>query len=79
LHFFIIGEFYSTIAEGIKYLEAEAHGAVTTIFTGDMSRQITSEYYYSGGGELFPVTYLKSALEAIDLIIEQGEGDGGGI
>ncbi|MGO6898006.1 ferritin-like protein, partial [Rhizobium ruizarguesonis] len=79
LHFFSIGEFYSTIAEGIKYLEAEAHGAGTTIFTGDRSRQITSEYYYSGGGELFPVTDLKSALEAIDLIIEQGEGDGGGI
>ncbi|MGO7624626.1 ferritin-like domain-containing protein, partial [Rhizobium ruizarguesonis] len=43
------------------------------------SRQITSEYYYSGGGELFPVTDLKSALEAIELIMEQGEGDGGGI
>ncbi|MGO8557617.1 ferritin-like domain-containing protein, partial [Rhizobium ruizarguesonis] len=57
----------------IKYLEAEAHGAGTTIFTGDRSRQITSEDYYSGGGELFTVTDLKSALEAIDLIIEQGE------
>ncbi|MBX5270307.1 hypothetical protein HJB99_16805 [Rhizobium sp. NLR17b] len=78
-HFYSIGEFYSTIEEGIKYLEAEAHGAGTTIFTGDRSRQITSEYYYSGGGELFPVTDLKSALEAIELIIEQGEGDGGGI
>lgn len=79
LHFYSIGEFYSTITEGIKYLEAEARRAGTTIFTGDTSRQITSEYYYSAGGELFPVTDLKSALEAIELIIEQGEGDGGGI
>lgn len=79
LHFYSIGEFYSTIAEGIEYLESEAHRAGTTIFTGDRSRQITSEYYYSGGGELFPVTDLKSALEAIELVIEQGEGDGGGI
>ena len=79
LHFFSIGEFYSAIAEGIKYLEAEAQGAGRTIFTGDSSRQITSEYYYSGGGELFPVTDLKTALDAIELIIEQGEGDGGGI
>ncbi|AJD44394.1 ferritin-like protein (plasmid) [Rhizobium gallicum bv. gallicum R602sp] len=79
LHFYSIGEFYSTIAEGIKYLEAEAHRVGTTIFTGDRSRQITSEYYYSGGGELFAVTDLKSALEATELIIEQGEGDGGGI
>ena len=78
-HFYSIGEFYETILEGIKYLEAEAHEAGTTIFSGDKSRQITSEYYYSGGAELFPVTDLKSALEAIELIIEQGEGDGGGI
>ncbi|NKQ71762.1 hypothetical protein C3Y89_15585 [Rhizobium sp. UPM1132] len=79
LHFYSIGEFYSAIADGIKYLEAEARRAGTTIFIGDKFRQITSEYYYSGGGELFPVTDLKSALEAIELIMEQGEGDGGGI
>jgi hypothetical protein len=79
LYFYSIGEFYAAIVEGIKYLEAEAHRAGTSIFTGDRSRQITSEYYYSGGGELFPVTDLKSALEAIELVIEQGEGDGGGI
>ena len=79
LHFYSIGEFYSAIAEGIEYLEAQAHRQGTTIFTGDRSRQITPEYYYSGGGTLFPVTDRKSALEAIALIIEQGEGDGGGI
>lgn len=79
LHFYSIGEFYAAIVEGIKELEEKAKREGQTIFTGDRSRQITSEYYYSGGGELFPVFDLKSALDALELIIEQGEGDGGGI
>ncbi|MGG7519516.1 ferritin-like domain-containing protein [Allorhizobium undicola] len=79
LHFYSIGEFYTVISEGIRFLEEEARKAKTTIFTGDPALQITPEYYYSGGGNLIAVTDLDSALEAIDLIIEQGEGDGGGI
>lgn len=79
LHFYSIGEFYQAIAEGFAHLEREAHKHGKTIFTGDVSRQITAEYYYSGGGELFSVTDIKTAGRAIELIIEQGEGDGGGI
>ena len=33
----------------------------TTLFSGDPARQVTPEYYYSGGGELIPVTDLDSA------------------
>ena len=44
------------------------------IFIGDRKRQITSEYYYGGGGELFPVVCLKTANNAIDEIVDQGEG-----
>ncbi|MGF9567096.1 ferritin-like protein [Neorhizobium sp. JUb45] len=76
LHFYSIGEFYSYIAEGIKDLEEQARQSGKTIFTGDRSRQITSEYYYSGGGELFPVYDLETALDAIELVTEQGEGEG---
>ena len=40
---------------------------------------MTPDYYYSGGGEVIPVTGLASAQAAIRLISEQGEGIGGGI
>ncbi|HAT50896.1 MAG: ferritin-like protein [Nitrospirae bacterium] len=69
-----IGEFYNAIKESFIRLEAEAQAKGSTIFTGDPAFQITSEYYYSGGGKLFPVTNLDSAVQAIDLVIEQGEG-----
>jgi hypothetical protein len=70
-HFFSIGEFYKAIEAGLKRLHAEMGDA---LFCGDPARQITPEYYYSGGGELIAVTDLDSALAALDLIAEQGEG-----
>lgn len=79
MHFYSIGEFYMAIVCSLKEFEAKAQREGGTIFTGDISRQVTSEYYYSGGGELLPVFNLKTALDALELIIEQGEGDGGGI
>lgn len=77
LGFYSIGEFYAFIIDGIERLEAEARAKGGTIFTGDPARQITSEYYYSGGGHLAPVIDLASARAALDLVIEQGEGAGG--
>jgi hypothetical protein len=74
LHYYSIGEFYAAIQRGIERLENEARLRGETIFTGKRERQVTSEYYYSGGGKLHPVTDLASALEAIRLITEQGEG-----
>lgn len=75
-HFYSIGEFYKAIEDGLVLLY-EQHG--DALFSGDPRRQVTSDYYYSGGGELFPVTNLASAKRAIRLISEQGEGIGGAI
>ncbi len=78
LHYWSIGEFYRAIEEGIDFLEGEAKEKGKTIFTDDpaqRAKQVTSEYYYSGGGKIIPVYDLKSAKAAIDLIIEQGEGE----
>ncbi len=79
MQYYSIGEFYAEIIRGVQYLHAQyaAHGK--ELFTGDPRRQVTPEYYYSGGGEVIPVTGLDSALAALRLIAEQGEGLGGGI
>lgn len=76
-HFYSIGEFYAYIGESLEKLTAEM--GESTLFNGDKSRQITPEYYYSGGGEIIPVYDLASAMEAIRTISEQGEGFDGGI
>jgi hypothetical protein len=75
LRYYSIGEFYASIEAGIRYLEERAQAENRTIFSGDRAWQVTSEYYYSGGGRLEPITDLKSALRGINLIIEQGEGE----
>lgn len=76
LTFYSIGEFYEEIRHGFENLHEQMGD---NLFSGDPRRQATSEYYYSGGGELFAVTDIKSAEAAIDLIAGQGEGLGGGI
>jgi hypothetical protein len=76
MQYYSIGEFYEEIARGLRYLHGE-YG--DKLFTGKPSDQVTPEYYYSGGGEVIPVTDLDSALAALSLIAEQGEGLGGGI
>jgi hypothetical protein len=74
--FYSIGEFYEEVRRGIDRLY-EKHG--DALFSGPVERQVTPEYYYSGGGEMVAVADLKSAREAIRLIAEQGEGLRGGI
>ena len=64
-----IGEFYTAIEQGLKRICTESDP-----FTGNPARQVTSEAYYGGGGELFAVTDLASALKAIREIMDQGEG-----
>jgi hypothetical protein len=76
LHFYSIGEFYDEIERGLKHLHAKLG---SKLFTGDLARQATSEYYYSGGGELLAVTDIDSALKALSLIIQQGEGSDPGM
>ena len=76
-HFYSIGEFYADIGHGLVALQDEL--GAKKLFSGDSTRQVTPDYYYSGGGEIVPVTDLASAQAAIRLISEQGEGIGGGI
>jgi hypothetical protein len=79
MHFYSIGEFYHEISRGLNLLHAERSKRGKKLFTGDPARQVTPEYYYSGGGEIIPVTDLASAQAALRLIMEQGEGYEGGI
>jgi hypothetical protein len=59
-----IGSFYRAIEGQIK-----AQGQA--IFVGDRARQVTHGF---PAAELFAVTDVDSAVKAIDLIVEQGEG-----
>ncbi len=79
LHFYSIGEFYKEISRGLAELDEKMQKEGKQLFRGDFKNQVTPEYYYSGGGELMTVTDLATAQEAIRLISEQGEGDGGAI
>lgn len=74
-----IGDFYAAIEIGLKALEAEAAQTGGTIFTGDPARQISRDYYYNSGGEVVRVGDLPSALEALEVIVDQGEGFESGI
>ncbi len=74
-----IGEFYEEIIRGINHLEDQARAEGKSIFTGDPARQVTPEYFYSGGGDVIKVTGRDTAVAALTLVAEQGEGLGGGI
>ncbi|HEY9803424.1 MAG TPA: ferritin-like protein [Leptolyngbyaceae cyanobacterium] len=69
--FYSIGLFYAEIIRGMYTLHKQMGNA---LFCGDRQKQITPEYYYSGGGDIIPVTDLKSAIRALKVIQEQGEG-----
>lgn len=79
MQFYSIGEFYEEISRGLQYLEEKYRAEGRELFTGDPARQVTAEYFYSGGGTPVRVTGLDSALEALAFIAGQGEGKGGGI
>lgn len=66
-----IGLFYAEIIRGMYALYREKGEA---LFCGDPQRQITPEYYYDGAGEIVVVTDLDSAIRALTIIQEQGEG-----
>jgi hypothetical protein len=69
-----IGDFYEAIEEGLKGLEGRGQKEGKTIFVPDDGFQITRDYYYNSGGEAFPVTDLDTALQALRIIVDQGEG-----
>jgi hypothetical protein len=68
---FTIGWFYQKIARALSDLEAKAHAAGKTLFTGDRARQVA---WPTAPGRLFRVTDLTTALWSIYEIIHQGEG-----
>ncbi|MGW2491528.1 ferritin-like domain-containing protein [Streptomyces sp. NPDC001606] len=81
-----IGQFYDLIRQGLTDLEKkqqQAHrdgtAAHSTIFTGPPERQVGPEDFYNSGGEAFAVTDLESALLAVEVISDQGEGTDGTI
>jgi hypothetical protein len=79
MQFYSIGEFYEEIIRGLQHLDEKYKAEGRELFTGDPERQVSAEYFYSGGGTPVCVTDLSSALAALSLIAGQGEGKGGGI
>ena len=73
--FYSIGLFYAEIIRGLNALYKEKG---PDLFCGDPQRQITPEYYYNGGGDIIPVTDLRSAIRALKVIQDQGEGSRSG-
>jgi len=67
-----IGQFYEAIEAGIRSLCHRLGEG--TVFCGDPARQVTSELSYGGGGRIIAVDSLATALEALEEIVEQGEG-----
>jgi hypothetical protein len=71
--FSTVGGLYRAIEEGFKRL-VERHGE-EWVFIGDHRSQARPETFR--WKELIPVHDLESALEAIDVVVEQGEGPRG--
>lgn len=68
-----IGEFYVWIEARLR-AAVDKHGE-PAVFCGDPSRQVPPEaFYYGGGGNVIPVHDLASAIQAMKLITDQGEG-----
>jgi rubrerythrin len=65
---------YETLAQFYEAIVAALARLGNEVFTGDPRRQVTKGYAGHGGGALFAVTDLDSALLAIEVIVEQGEG-----
>lgn len=63
--FHTIGEFYTALSKQIERLASEQ-------LPGDPSKQVTSSFFPSE--LLFPILTKQNAIEAINIIIEQGEG-----
>ncbi len=60
-----IGEFYEALKEKIDQIAPD-------VLPGDSNLQVTSPYYPSD--LLFPILTKQNAMDAIDIIVEQGEG-----
>ncbi len=71
-HYNTIGEFYEHILRAFKFLTKKC--GEETIFSGDNSRQLFFDFSFGRYGKLIKVTDFKSAKQAIQEIIREGEG-----
>jgi hypothetical protein len=69
---YTIGEFYNSIKTKLTNLCNEI--GEKEVFTGNPENQISVDFYWGAGGKPVIVTNLNEALEALDIIIDQGEG-----
>lgn len=67
-----IGDFYKDIEGEFRNL-CESY-KVSDVFVGDPSKQIGSPYFWGTGGTPIVVTNLDTALQALELVVRQGEG-----
>jgi hypothetical protein len=70
-----LGQFYAAVVQEITRLAGERN-----IFTGKRAHQVTpGTYFYGGAADVVEVTDLDSALDALGMIVEQGEGYAGSV
>ncbi|WP_242002299.1 ferritin-like domain-containing protein [Kribbella steppae] len=67
-----IGQFYDAIEHALRSLCSSL--GEEAVFCGDPARQVSNAHFRLSGGRLVVVDSLKSALEALEEIVEQGEG-----
>jgi len=68
-----IGQFYDALEEGLVRLCREL--GERAVFTGDPARQMGPQHFhYDGSGKVVVVTDLATARQALEEIVEQGEG-----
>lgn len=67
-----IGQFYDAIRLGLIELCTDL--GESTVFCGDPARQVADHEFRGGPGRIFAVTGLDTALAALGLIVDQGEG-----
>ncbi|UBU09109.1 ferritin-like domain-containing protein [Nonomuraea gerenzanensis] len=71
-----IGQFYAAIELGLRELCDRLGEQV--VFSGDPARQVHAGHFRHTAGRLVAVHDLKSALAALEEIVEQGEGNSHG-
>lgn len=72
-----IGAFYDEVIARLKAMCDEFGEAA--VFCGDPALQVNPQFYWGSGGSPVIITSFETAKEALDEIIEQGEGGGASI
>ncbi len=67
-----IGDFYKDIEDEFRDL-CESFGA-SEVFVGDPTKQIGPAFFWGANGTPVVVTSLDTALQALELVVRQGEG-----